>query len=211
MRKLKAFIGIVCFLLAGAASAQQAVREGIDYSVLASPQPTERGKIEVTEFFSYMCPHCAHFEPVLEPWIKTLPKDVAFERIPVIFRPQWEAPARLYYALDEMNAVSRLHQAVFDAIHVEGSNLTTDAGVMDWATRKGLDTRKFSDIYHSFATQSKVQRAKQATAAYRIDAVPSIVVAGKYRAPTESFTGSHEDLLKVVNALIAKARAEQKR
>jgi thiol:disulfide interchange protein DsbA len=210
MSKLKALIGIVCVLVAGFAGAAD-LREGRDYTLLNPPQPTERGKIEVVEFFSYMCPHCAHFEPVLAPWVKALPKDVAFQRIPVVYRPQWEAPARLYYTLDTLNEVGRLHNAVFTAVHVEGSNLTSDAAVAEWAAKKGVDPRKFSDVYNSFTTQSKVQHAKQATAAYRIDGVPAIVVAGKYRTPPENFTGSHEDLLKIVDALIAKARAEQKR
>lgn len=210
MRKLKVLLAVVCFAIAGIAGAQT-LREGRDYTLLSPPQPTEPGKIEVIEFFSYMCPHCAHFEPVLEPWVKALPKDVAFRRVPVVYRPQWEAPARLYYALETMNEVDRLHMAVFNAIHVDGSNLTTDDAVADWAAKKGLDRKKFTGVYNSFAVQSELQRAKQTTAAYRIDAVPSLVIAGKYRTPPENFTGSHEDLLKIANALIAKARSEQKR
>ncbi|HEX8962981.1 MAG TPA: thiol:disulfide interchange protein DsbA/DsbL [Rhodocyclaceae bacterium] len=209
MRMLRALIGVVCFAIAGFAGAQN-LREGIDYTLLNPPQPTERGKIEVTEFFSYMCPHCAHFEPVLAAWVKTLPKDVSFQRIPVVYHPQWEAPARLYYTLEELNEVGRLNEAVFNAIHVQGSNLSTDAGVAEWAARNGINPKKFSDVYNSFTTQSKLQRAKQATASYRIDSVPSMVVAGKYRAPTEKFTGTHEELLKIVDALIAKARAEKR-
>ncbi|MDD5250911.1 MAG: thiol:disulfide interchange protein DsbA/DsbL [Rhodocyclaceae bacterium] len=210
MRNLKALIAVVCLVFASLAGAQT-LREGRDYTLLASPQPTEPGKIEVIEFFSYMCPHCAHFEPVLAPWVKALPKDVAFRRVPVVYRPQWEAPARLYYALETLNELDRLHGAVFNAIHVDGSNLTTDEAVADWAAKKGLDRKKFTDVYGSFTVQSKVLRAKQTTAAYRIDSVPALVIAGKYRTPTENFTGSHEDLLKIANALIAKARAEQKR
>jgi len=210
MRKLRAFIGVVCCLVAGLAGAQQNVREGRDYTLLSTPQPTERGKVEVIEFFSYMCPHCAHFEPVLAPWAKALPKDVVFRRNPVVYRPQWEAPARLFLTLEAMNEVDRLHAAAFNAIQVEGSNLTIEAGVMEWAAKKGLNARKFSDVYNSFALQSKLQRAKQATADYGINSVPAIVVAGKYRAPTEDFKGTHEDLLKIVDALIVKARSEQK-
>lgn len=160
MNKLRALIGTLFLLVAGMAGAQQALREGVDYSVLAQPQPTERGKIEVTEFFSYMCPHCAHFEPVLEPWVKALPKDVVFHRVPVVFRPQWEAPARLYLTLETMNEVDRLQVPVFNAIHVENSNLTSDAGVMEWIAKKGVDARKFSDVYNSFALQSKLLHAK---------------------------------------------------
>lgn len=210
MRQLRILIGLACVFLAGLACAQSGLREGRDYTVLNPPQATEPGKIEVIEFFSYMCPHCAHFDPVLAPWVKALPKDVVFKRVPVVFRPQWEAPARLYYTLESLNELDRLHGAVFNAIHVDGSVLTTDDGVGEWVAKKGLDRKKFADVYGSFALQSKVQRAKQMTAGYAISSVPSIVVAGKYKAPTENFAGDHADLLKIMDGLIAKARAERK-
>lgn len=210
MRNLRALIGVLCLFVAGLAGAQS-LQEGRDYTLLNPPQPTEPGKIEVVEFFSYMCPHCAHFDPVLNPWIKKLPKDVTFRRIPVVFRPQWDAPARLYYALESLNELDRQHAAVFKAIHEDGSNLSTDEGVTEWIAKRGIDGKKFSDVFRSFTVQSRVQQAKQATAAYGINSVPAIVVAGKYKTPTENFNGDHADLLKIVDALIAKARNEQKK
>ena len=45
--------------------AQGAAVEGRQY-LRIDPQPVETGKkIEVIEFFSYGCPHCAEFEPFL--------------------------------------------------------------------------------------------------------------------------------------------------
>jgi thiol:disulfide interchange protein DsbA len=211
MTKLKAVLAAALFAVlaatAGIAAAQD-LREGRDYELVSPPQPTETaGKIEVIEFFSYMCPHCAHFEPNVSKWMKSLPKDVVFRRIPVIFRPQWEAPAHLYYTLEAMGAVDKLQSAAFDAIHVEGLNLTTDAAVVDWAVKRGLDRKKVEDNYRSFTVQSKTQRARQLSGAYGIAGVPSLVVAGKYRTP-ENFSGDQEDLLKLVDALIVKARRE---
>jgi thiol:disulfide interchange protein DsbA len=207
MRKLAALVALFCLLSAGLAGAQE-LREGRDYDVISPAQPTEvAGKIEVTEFFSYMCPHCAHFEPTLGPWVKALPKDVFFRRIPVIFRPQWEATAKLYYTLEAMGELDRLHGAVFEAIHGNGTNLMSDAAVIDWAASKGIDRKKFSDAYNSFTVQSKAGRAKQMQASFRIPGVPALVVGGKYRTP-DNFPGSQEDLLKLVDGLIAKVRRE---
>ncbi len=209
MRALKALIGIACFVIAGLAGAQ-GLQEGRDYTVLTTPQPTEpAGKVEVIEFFSYMCPHCAHFDPVLSTWVKALPKDVVFRRVPLIFRKEWEAPAKLYFALEAMGEVERLHGAAFAAIHVEGTYLVNDAAVFDWAARKGLDRKAFADAYNSFTVQSKVARVKQMSGAYGIQGVPMLVVAGKYR--TADNPPSYEDLLKIVDTLIAKARNERKR
>ncbi len=202
---------LAAVLLAGLVGSAGAapLREGVDYELVNPPQPTERGKIEVVEFFSYACPHCAHFEPVLEKWIKALPKDVVFRRVPVIFRQQWEAPARLYYTLEALGQVDRLHGAAFKAIHQEGVNLFTEAAVTDWAVKNGVDRKKFSDTYHSFTVDSLMRRSKEMTAAYTIPGVPTVAVAGKYKTP-DNFSGSHEDMLKLVDALIAKVRAERK-
>lgn len=210
MRHLKALLAAFCLVFAGLAGAQS-LKEGRDYAVLASPQPTEAaGKVEVIEFFSYLCPHCAQFDPVLEKWVKALPRDVVFRRVPVIFRPQWEAPARLYYVLEATNEIDRLHGAAFDAVHGQRLNLVSAAAVADWAATKGIDRKKFMDVYDSFAIQSKAMRAKQAAGAYGIHGVPSLVVGGKYRAG-DNAAESQDDVLKVADALIAKVRAEQGR
>jgi thiol:disulfide interchange protein DsbA len=184
-----------------------ALQEGKDFEVVSPPQPTEKGKIEVIEFFSYMCPHCDHFDPVLNDWLKSQPKDVVFRRIPVVFRPQWEAPARLFYTLEAMGEIDKLHGAAFTAIHREGGNLMTESGVTDWAVKKGLDRKKFADTYNSFAVQSKAMGSKQKQGAYGIPGVPAMVVAGKYRTP-DNFSGGNEAMLKIVDELIAKSRSE---
>ncbi|MBK6854824.1 MAG: hypothetical protein IPG93_25440 [Burkholderiales bacterium] len=63
--------------------------EGRQYTRVGQPVPVAvAGKIEVIEFFGYWCPHCSQLEPVLEPWVKKLPSDVNFRRIPVAWQAQ---------------------------------------------------------------------------------------------------------------------------
>lgn len=206
LKKLLVVAGVLLAFAAGGAGAQ--LKQGRDFDLINPPQPSEKGKIEVIEFFSYMCQHCDHFDPVLNKWLKTLPKDVVFLRVPVVFRPQWEAPARLYYTLDAMGELEKFHPAAFTAIHRERADLLKEAGVVNWAVGKGLDRKKFTDTYNSFAVHSKTQGSKQKQGAYGISGVPSVVVAGKYRTP-ENFAGGFDELLKLVDGLVAKARAEQ--
>lgn len=206
-RILLAVTGLLLAIAAGGASAQ--LKEGRDYDLVNPVQATEKGKIEVIEFFSYMCPHCDHFDPVLNKWIKTLPKDVVFRRVPVVFRPQWEAAAKLYYTLEAMGELDKFHAAAFSAIHRENQDLMSDSGVINWAVKKGLDKKKFSDTYNSFTVQSKTQGSKQKQGAYGISGVPMLVVAGKYRSP-DNFPGGQDELLKLIDKLIAHARTERK-
>jgi len=209
MQKITSFLAGLMLMFA-VASVQAELKQGRDYELVSPPQATEKGKVEVLEFFSYMCPHCDHIDPVVAKWQKTLAKDVQFVRIPVIFRPQWEAPARLYYTLDALGELDKLHGAAFAAIHRENTDLGNETNVTNWAVKKGLDRKKFSDAYNSFAVQSKAQGSKQKQGAYGISGVPAFVVAGKYRTP-DNYPGSFDEMMKLVDGLIAKARAEQGR
>jgi len=53
-----------------------------------------RAKVEVLEFFWYGCPHCYNLQPTLHDWMKTMPKDVEYRRVPTIFRESWVRHAR---------------------------------------------------------------------------------------------------------------------
>ena len=88
MRRLVPLLAAFAAILPLPAAAQTAaLQEGKQYIRLKNPQPVETGKkIEVIEFFSYGCPHCGDLEPVLQGWLKTMPADVEFRRIPVMFR-----------------------------------------------------------------------------------------------------------------------------
>jgi thiol:disulfide interchange protein DsbA len=84
---------------------------GTDYAVLETIAPIEApaGKIEVVEFFWYNCMHCNAFEPILSEWAKKLPKDVAFRRVPVAFNASFAPQQRLYYALEAMGLLEKVH------------------------------------------------------------------------------------------------------
>ena len=183
-----------------------------DYKVLGTAQPTDNpGKIEVTEFFSYACPHCSDLEPLFEAWIKRQGKDVAIRRVPVTFgRDQWTPLAKMYFTLDILGESDRLTPHVFNAIHKENHNFSDEKQQFDWIASKGIDKKKYQDVYNSFAMASKLQRANQMTASYRIQGVPSVAVDGKYLTDV-SMNGGFPAFFTTLDALIAKARAEKGR
>ena len=59
--------------------------ENFDKTVQVVPTDN-KDKIEVTELFWYGCIHCYQMDPILNDWVKKLPKDVYFKRIPEIGR-----------------------------------------------------------------------------------------------------------------------------
>lgn len=193
----------------GAAFAQQLV-EGKHYTRLQMPQPTEAaGKVEVIEFFWYGCPHCADFEPLLKSWVKKLPADVAFRKVPAVFRDSWAPGARIYYTLEALGLLDKLNVAVFDAMIKQRINLNDEKTLLDWIEKQGVDRRKFADMYKSFSIDGKVRKAFEMTQEYGFGGVPVLIVGGKYMpAPN---LGTFGDMLAVVDALIAKNRIELKK
>jgi thiol:disulfide interchange protein DsbA len=183
--------------------------EGKDYVRLKNPQLVETGKkIEVIEFFSYGCPHCNDLEPFLQAWMRTLPPDVQFRRVPVMFQQRWEGLARIYYTLEAMGEETRLSPEVFKAIHVNGLPLYEDKAFFDWAASHGLDRARVAEVYSSFGVNSKFNRAKVLAQTYNIQSVPTVIVDGKFVTSSDR-VGTHEKLPPVLDELIVKARAER--
>jgi thiol:disulfide interchange protein DsbA len=183
--------------------------EGRDYLRLKNPVPVETGKkIEVIEFFSYGCPHCGEFEPLLQNWLKKLPADVSFRRVPVSFQDKWVPLGKEYYTLDALGEEGRLSPEMFTAIHGKGTAMWNEKTFFDWAAAQGIDRKKVEDMYNSFAMSGKMNRAMQMAKAYNVQSVPMVVIDGKFIVSTDK-VGTHAAMIPVMDALVAKARAER--
>ena len=196
------------WLSAPAAWAQAALfKSGKDFQTLERPVATETngGKIELIEFFWYSCPHCNAFEPNFAQWVKNAPKDVVVRRIPVSFRDDFAPQQRLFFTIEAMNLMDSLHPKVFTAIHVEKLLLNTDASVLAWAEKQGVDKAKFNETYKSFSVATKLKRAVQLQNDFKVEGVPSLGVAGRYYIDG-TLAGSMDRALKVAESLIAQTR-----
>jgi thiol:disulfide interchange protein DsbA len=196
--------GLLFASMPGAVAAEP--MEDVDY-VLVVPQPVAvPGKIEVIEFFHYGCESCNRLEPQLQSWLKTLPQDTSFRRVPALRRTAWVPLTKVYFALEQLGEIERLHTQVYQAVHEGGLNLGNFTELHAWAQKSGLDSVKLEQMLDSDLVRTQVQRARDATVAYGIRATPSFVVDGKYMT-SGRMVGSLEALLPIVDGLIDKARA----
>jgi len=217
------FRGVVIASLsmaAGLALATPAAPEaGKEYRVLTKAQPVEAGKkIEVTEFFGYFCPHCNALEPLIAEWAKKHSDQIVFKRVHVNFH-SLVTQQKLFLTLDTMGKLESHHIKAFNAYHVDRNRLQTDADVMNFVAKSGLDKQKFSEIYNSaFSMQSKVARLNQTQEAYQVDSVPMIAIDGRYvTSPSQAVSGigrvtedvQNRAALQVLDFLLAKAQKEK--
>lgn len=182
-------------------------KEGKDYARLAKPLTPDApaGKIDVIEFFWYSCGHCNAFEPTLEAWMKTAPKDLSIRRVPVAFNASFVPQQKLFYTLEALGKVDALHAKVFRAIHVERQPLNKDDLIVAWAVQQGLDAEKFKSIYQSFTVSNQVRKATQLQNDYGVEGVPSMGIAGRYYTDG-TMAGGMQGVLQVVEHLAAASR-----
>ena len=190
------------------AAAAATYKNGADYLTLnkRAPVETSAGKIEVVEFFWYNCPHCNAFEPMFEAWAKKVPKDVVIRRAPVAFQASFEPQQRLYFVLEGLGKIEELHGKVFNAIHVERLNLSTQEQITAWMEKQGVPKDKFLEMYNSFSVSTKVRKATQLQDAYALDGVPAMGINGHYFT-SGSQARTLERSLQVTDFLIGKARS----
>lgn len=195
---------LALWVLSVAAHAQGV--EGTDYRKIEPPQPTmSPGKIEVIEFFSYMCPHCNEFYPLVTTWAAKLPRNVVFRRVPVGFnRPPWINLARAYYALQASGDLDKLDGALFRAIHEEHLQLFDEPSLGEWVAKNGGNADKFASAYTSFGVNNQTVQADQLVESYRIEAVPTMAVNGEYQAMGKNLA----EILANTDRLIAQVQTE---
>ncbi|HVN45459.1 MAG TPA: thiol:disulfide interchange protein DsbA/DsbL [Steroidobacteraceae bacterium] len=189
--------------------------EGKNFSTLMPPQPTtQTNRIEVVEFFSYACPHCARFYPLLSAWVAKLPKDVLFRRVPVGFnRDLWVNMQRTYYALESTGDLARLDGPLFHALHEERKPLFEESAIAEWVGRNGGDADRFASAYTSLPINEKSFKADEMAENYRILGVPALAIDGRY--VTHVAEGSTDEdlalkeMLENADALIARERSER--
>lgn len=183
-------------------------RQNIEYRVIPQ-QPVETGqRIEVIDFFWYGCPYCNALQPALEAWRKRKPADVALRHIPAILNDSWKPHARIYYTLERLNEVSRLHLQVYYGYHVELLHMSEPDVMVEWAVKHGIDRQRWLDAYYSPEVDEKVARAKELTKLYTVAGTPTLVVDGRYLTSGE-LAPSLQGMIPVLEDLIRIARRER--
>ena len=178
-------------------------QEGV--TQLNPPQPVDNdGKVEVLEFFAYGCIHCANLEPSLEAWVKKQPTDVKVKRIPSPVPIMGIDSTVMYYAIEALGQIDRLHGKIFIAANLEKVALGNPAVLNTWLEKNGVDPKKYEEVQKSFSVVTKVARARKMVEQYAIHATPTVVVNGRFAI--EQGRAGAEVMFERIDQLVAQAR-----
>ena len=186
-------------------------QNGTEFSQTAQIIPTDNpSKIEVTELFWYGCPHCYALEPQLAAWVKALPKDVTFKRVPGLPRPDWAPMAKAFYVMESLGLSEKLHSKLFEALHKQKAFLPNDEkATIDWITKEsGLDRKKVETEFNSFSLNTKLNQSAQIFRASGATGVPTLIIDGKY-ITSVTMAGGNQEVFNVANYIIENIRKDK--
>lgn len=209
MKKMLLSLMLWAGLMASTAWADPQMGEQFDQVAqqISTDQPA---KIEVMELFWYGCPHCYHMEQPLQAWVKKLPADVYFKRMPALPNASWAPMAKTYFAMQELGVLEKLHSQLFDAIHkAKTLNPADEAAAIDWVTKQGgLDKIKVEKAFKSFAINMQMNKAMQVFRSSGATGVPALIIDGKYITGS-SMAGGNEAALQTADFIIQNVRKDK--
>lgn len=203
------WLGALALALAAAGAFGQAALRS-EVVRLDPPRPVATGeRIEVIEFFYYGCPICYELEPHMTRWLATqAPGYIALRRIPALSSEGWETLAKLYFTLEAIGEVNRLHWPVYDNFHFDGKLLNEEKVMLEWVGHNGIDAKKFAEIYGSQEIQARLAQSRELMKTYDVRGVPTIIVDGKYLSSAR-LAGGTRALMQIVDELVRRAKSER--
>lgn len=187
MKKIHVFFAMVLmFSLQACAQEQSKWVEGTHYSII-SDQSTE--KPVVTEYFSFWCPHCYNFEPIVAQIKSKLDSGTDFKKVHVNFmrftssEVQDEVTKGMLVGRTLGKEVE-MNQAIFNYIHVQRQPISGLSQIQNIFLAKGVTKEEFTKIASSFALNNQLKQNNKSLEEFRehLSGVPNFIVNGKYQA-----------------------------
>ncbi len=191
------------------------------YTVLKQAQPTHvaPGKIEVMEVFSYGCPACNHFQPVMQKLKASLPANAQLVYLPAAWHPEenWPTFQRAFFTAQSLGIAEKAHEAMFAAVWTTGELAVEDPKTnrlknplpsidqiaQFYQRTTGIKAADFVAASKSFDVDSKMRQADSQIAAMQTPGTPALVVNGRYLINNDMISTTNE-YIELVKFLVAK-------
>ncbi len=184
-------------------------QEGVHYTAIENAPAVKHGDVVLVEAFSYMCTHCATFEPYISSWLKRKPQNVVFKRVPVVFgRGSWEIYARAYVTAEVMGVAEQGHAALMDKIWKDREVLRSLEELADFYAAYGTVPSEFIATSKSFAVDARMRKEQRDLQTAGVRGTPSLIVNDRYMVRGNAAVANYDVMLDVVDFLVARETAE---
>ncbi|MGF1751447.1 MULTISPECIES: thiol:disulfide interchange protein DsbA/DsbL [Vibrio] len=199
---MKRFIALFATLLVSVGVSAAQFEEGTHYKVLET-EPTT--KPTVTEFFSFYCPHCHSFEPIIEQLKTKIPADAKFQKNHVSFMGgnMGMSMSKAYATMIALKVEDKMVPVLFNRIHTMQQAPRNDEELRQIFLDEGVDAKKFDATFNGFAVDSMVRRFDKQFKDSGLSGVPAVIVNNKYLVEAGGIQ-SLDEYFALVNFLLKK-------
>ncbi|GAB2929050.1 thiol:disulfide interchange protein DsbA/DsbL [Rheinheimera gaetbuli] len=166
-------------LSAGFVNANDSFKDGEHYQTLDTSASDTPG---VVEYFSYYCPFCYNFEPIVAQLKLALPEGVNLQKIPVAFHGGPLAPdvQRAHAMAETLKVAEQFSTALFAQIHQQRKPPQNRNGLKQLFAELGVDNEKFDANFNSMTVNNLITQYDQTIRDANIRSVPTFIVNDKY-------------------------------
>jgi thiol:disulfide interchange protein DsbA len=190
-----AVVAIAAALLLSSSPAPQAPAETPEkfpssggYTNLSFPSTYEPGKVNITEFLKFDCPHCYDLHTKLPGILAKYGDNVTITYIPIIFPGQSTRSIEAYIIADQMGKGMEMQDALFNEAHTEilngnviGNNLMLmeDVPTLERvAASIGLNSSKFNHQLEGGYAKDAANANLALMTKYGVQGTPTIIING---------------------------------
>lgn len=197
MKKLFALVATL--ILSLSAHAAQ-FKEGVHYKVLDLPMASQPS---VSEYFSFYCPHCYSFEPIIKQLKEQLPAEVRLQKNHVSFMGgnMGKSMSKAYATMLALNVEEQMLPVMFNRIHNQRKAPKNDQELRQIFTDEGIDGAKFDAAFNGFAVDSMVRRFDKQFQDSGLTGVPAVLVNNRYLVQAQGIK-TVDEYFELVNFLL---------
>ncbi|WP_108648927.1 thiol:disulfide interchange protein DsbA/DsbL [Dongshaea marina] len=197
-----------------AAQAAPLFKQGQNYTVV---KQIGTEKPQVMEFFSYLCPHCYQFEPIVDGMKKKAPEGTEFKQVPIASLGGKAGPLlqRAFAVAQLLEVSDKMTPVLFESVQVERKLPKSEADIKKLFVDNGVDGKLFDEAWSNFQIEGMINEYNLLTESYKVYGVPAFIINGKYQVRLEGLRGSDAQqkmdyLYQLVNYLLAKTEPSAK-
>lgn len=174
--------------------------EGDYYQVLELPKSSTP---VVNEFFSFYCPHCFNFEPLIQQLKTKIPDNAKFQKSHVSFMGgnMGTSMSKAYATSVTLGIDDKMIPVLFSQIHQANKPPRNDEELRQIFLDNGVKAEDFDGAFNSFAVNSMVNRFNKGFRDSGLTGVPAVVVNNKYLVKTDKVK-SADEYFELINFLL---------
>ena len=210
MKQILIFIWVVLVGIIGNVYAAS-IQEGKHYQKLASPCKLEcEGKVDIQEYFTFVCPSCYKLEQSMKDWLSKKPKNVIFNKIPLTLGAKaLKMQAKGYYVAKIYDKEQQYIDMMFKKIHQDNKSMGSQGAILGALESIGIAKEDALQTLNSFSLEMKIEENEAKMIKSKIFAMPTIVIGGKYKTDP-SIAGGFDNFWNVVDYIVVQVDKENK-